>query len=55
MTMNDMTLSKLIEKLAQLKTEHGDLPVRVASLSHLWDPEPIVKTTGTQKWVLLNG
>ena len=38
-----MKLSQLIEQLERLKREHGDLPVRVQTISHRFPPEPVVK------------
>jgi len=49
-----MKLSELIDSLIKLKDEHGDLPVRVDSLSHSWQPEPEVKTRAGEKVVILN-
>ena len=53
-----MKLSQLIAQLEALKAEHGDIPVKVQTLSHRWDPEPVIRPIGvgegTQKWVLLN-
>lgn len=49
-----MTLDKLIETLRKLREQHGDVLVRVQSLTHLWEPEPVVKQSGEQVYVLLN-
>lgn len=48
-----MKISELIKKLEQLKARCGDLPVRVQSLSHMWDPEPTV-IRKQSSFVLLN-
>lgn len=56
-----MTISELIKKLEALREEHGDVPVKTQTLSHLWDPEPEIRDKyvmpgGKQRdgWVLLN-
>lgn len=52
--MKTMTISELLKQLEALKEKHGDLPVRVQTLSHLWDPEPVVRKRDGIEWVLLN-
>lgn len=50
-------ISQLIETLQNLKSEHGDLPVKWQSLNHLWNVEELkVKTLGDgqTKIVLVN-
>jgi hypothetical protein len=59
-----MTINELIKRLEALRDEHGDVPVRVQSLSHVWDPDPVIRdkyemSDGDKKWqrpgwVLLN-
>lgn len=49
-----MKLSELIKQLDAMKTEHGDLPVKVQTLTHTWAPEPVVRGTIPTKYVLLN-
>lgn len=63
-----MIISELISKLETLRNEHGDVPVRVQTLSHVWDPEPVIRdkcemsyemSDGNKRqmrpgWVLLN-
>lgn len=53
-----MKLSDLIKQLEAMKATHGDLPVKVQTLSHRWDPEPVIRPIGakhdSEKWVLLN-
>lgn len=56
-----MTINELIKKLEALRDEHGDVPVRVQTLSHLFDPEPEIRDKyvmfgGKQRsgWILLN-
>lgn len=51
-----MTISELISKLETLRKEHGDIPVRVQTLSHLWDPNPEIrdKDISPFAWVILN-
>lgn len=47
------TISELIELLQALRIVHGDIPVRVQTLSHVWKPDVTIKDRGT-KFVLLN-
>lgn len=51
-----MSISELISKLESLRKEHGDVPVRVQTLSHVWDPEPVIrdKDETSKGWILLN-
>jgi hypothetical protein len=49
-----MKISDLIQQLEVLKAKHGDLPVRVQSLTHTWDPEPELRPRGKPTFVLLN-
>ncbi len=54
-----MKISDLIAILETIKAKHGDIEVKVQTLSHVWDPDPIVREsqTGYGKhldWVLLN-
>ena len=53
-----MKLSELIVKLEDLKAKHGDLAVRVQTLTHMWDPEPVVRVQDSRmtviEYVLLN-
>ena len=49
-----MNISDLIEELEKLKKKHGDIPVRTQSLTHLWDPELVVKSKDKAPYVLLN-
>ncbi len=41
-----MKISELVKQLEAIQKEHGDLPVRVQSLSHTWDPEPTIQRRG---------
>lgn len=47
-------ISELIEQLEKLKKEHGDIPVKTQSLSHVWSPDITVRGKDKDKWVLLN-
>lgn len=47
-------ISELILQLENIKKEHGDIPVRVNSMSHTWNVEPEVKERNGIKFVLLN-
>ncbi len=47
-------LSDLIKELERLKKRHGDLPVRVQTLSHLFKPEPTVRDWPGGKVVIVN-
>ncbi len=59
-----MKISELISKLEDLRKEHGDIEVRVQTLSHVWDPDPVIrdkyemsdgqKTWQRPGWILLN-
>lgn len=50
-----MTISELIQKLDALKKKHGDIEVKVQTLSHLWEPEPETRPFGRKaEFVLLN-
>lgn len=49
-----MKISELQAKLEKLKAEHGDIQTKVQSLSHVWDPEPMVRQALSGKVVLLN-
>lgn len=49
-----MKISELIAKLKDFKASHGDIEVKVQSLSHVWDPEPEVREGRIEYWVLLN-
>lgn len=48
-----MTISELIKKLEELRDGHGDVPVCVQTLSHVWDPDPVTRGE-PNTWVLLN-
>lgn len=52
--MNSMYLSELIQKLEEIQKKRGDLPVRIQSLTHLFDPEPTVRERGVHSYVILN-
>lgn len=49
-----MKISELEKLLAGIKAKHGDIPVVVQTLSHVWDPEPEVRGDDHDKRVLLN-
>lgn len=49
-----MRLSELIKDLERLKFEHGDVEVCVRTLTHQWAPEPEIRGTDKDKYVLLN-
>lgn len=50
-----MTVTQLITRLEELKKKHGDLEVKVQSLSHLWEPEPEPRPFGKKPiFILLN-
>ena len=50
-----MKLSDLIKQLQDLQTKHGDLPVKVQTLSHSWPPEPVARPIGGEpEFILLN-
>jgi hypothetical protein len=52
-----MTLTQLINELNRLKLKYGDVPVRVQSLSHTWEPEPKpwnIDAKGKPSFILLN-
>lgn len=49
-----MKISQLIEQLKKLQEEHGDIPVRTESLSHIWPPDLRVKGTDKNKVLILN-
>lgn len=51
-----MAISELISKLETLRNEHGDVPVRVQTLSDTWDPDPVIRdkyemSDGKKKWM----
>ena len=48
-----MTISELIKKLQEIEKGHGDLPVRVLTLTHLISPELYIKEASIGKIVLL--
>lgn len=47
-------ISDLIKTLEAIKKKHGDLPVRVQTLSHLFKPEPTVRDWPGGKVVIVN-
>lgn len=49
-----MKISELIAELERLKKVQGDLPVVVQTMSHVWAPEPTLRTAASGKVVLLN-
>lgn len=49
-----MKISELIAALKRLQDQHGDLETRYQTLSHRWPPEPVVRSSGDTKFVLLN-
>lgn len=49
-----MKISELIAELETIKFKHGDIDVKVQTLTHTWPPEPEVKGTPNDSWVLLN-
>lgn len=53
-----MTISELVQALEVLKQEHGDVPVRIDTLTHTWEPTPEIRVRGVggerQKVVILN-
>jgi hypothetical protein len=53
MPKEPMKISDLIQELEKIKAEHGDLPVKIHTLSHSWEPEISIKSSNT-KYVLLN-
>ena len=50
-----MNISDLMKKLEEFKAKHGDLPVRVETLSHTWAPDPVIRKVGEVKFLVLNG
>ncbi len=48
-----MKVSELLKKLEKLKEKEGDIEVAVQTLSHLWAPDPVIRS-GNRKYVLLN-
>lgn len=49
-----MTISDLIKVLETLKKKHGDIQVRWQSMSHLFKPDPTVRTIAGEKVVIVN-
>ncbi len=50
-----MNTSELIRLLTESLEEHGDLDVFWESMTHLWPPDPAVRTTaGGTKILMLN-
>jgi hypothetical protein len=50
-----MRISALIKELEKIKRKHGDVPVKVQTLTHVWDPELSIKGKGMDvDYVLLN-
>lgn len=47
------TISELIEQLQEIRKQHGNIPARVQSLTHMFLVEPVVRE-GPVKYVLLN-
>lgn len=36
-------ISELMAQLEALKAKYGDIPIRVQSITHTWEPEPAFK------------
>ena len=50
-----MKISELVKQLQLLSEKHGDVEVKVQSLTHLWPPEPAKRPfTGPVEYILLN-
>jgi len=51
-----MTISELIKQLEDLKKEHGDIDVKVQTLTHAWAPEPTPRPGPPKaaRYILLN-
>ena len=49
-----MMLSELMGTLEQSKATHGDMPVKWQSLTHQWNPDPVVRRSDGREYVLLN-
>jgi hypothetical protein len=50
-----MNISDLIKLLEEYKAKHGNIPVRVETLSHTWAPDPVIKKAGEVTYLVLNG
>lgn len=50
----ELMLSELIATLERLKAAYGDMPVKWHSLTHSWNPDPVVRRSDGRSYVLLN-
>lgn len=49
-----MKISELVKELERLKELHGDIDVKTQTMSHVWDPDPVVRGEGAHRFVLVN-
>lgn len=50
-----MKINELIKQLELLREKHGDIEVKVQTMTHLWAPEPTKRpSTGPAEFILLN-
>lgn len=50
----NMTISDLIARLKEIRKQHGDIQVRIDSLSHTWTPDMAVRERAGEKVLVLN-